>query len=235
MWSSPRNISTALMYSFAQRSDMTVVDEPLYAHYLTHSKTEARHPATIEILQTQNANGVAVVEEVVLGSYPTPHALFKQMTHHLIELDRAFLAQTDNILLIRDPRAIIASYTKVIPNPTIADIGVAMQLELFQQLQELGTLRAVLDTKALLMNPEGVLRQLCNRLGLPFEEQMLFWEAGARPEDGSWAKYWYHNVHQSTGFKPYQPKAIQLPNHLIPLAEACQPYYDELFEEALKA
>ena len=34
LWSGPRNVSTALMYSFAQRPDTRVVDEPLYAHYL---------------------------------------------------------------------------------------------------------------------------------------------------------------------------------------------------------
>jgi len=33
-WSGPRNVSTALMYSFRQRTDTTVVDEPIYAHYL---------------------------------------------------------------------------------------------------------------------------------------------------------------------------------------------------------
>ena len=32
VWSGPRNVSTALMYSFAQRSDTRVVDEPLYAY-----------------------------------------------------------------------------------------------------------------------------------------------------------------------------------------------------------
>ena len=45
-WSSPRNISTAFMYSFAQRKDTTVVDEPLYAHYLVNTETEAQHPGT---------------------------------------------------------------------------------------------------------------------------------------------------------------------------------------------
>ena len=34
LWSGPRNVSTALMYSFAQRPDTRVVDEPLYGHYL---------------------------------------------------------------------------------------------------------------------------------------------------------------------------------------------------------
>ena len=34
MWSGPRNISTALMRAWENRPDTTVVDEPLYAHYL---------------------------------------------------------------------------------------------------------------------------------------------------------------------------------------------------------
>ena len=35
MWSGPRNLSTALMRSFANRKDVTnVIDEPFYASYL---------------------------------------------------------------------------------------------------------------------------------------------------------------------------------------------------------
>ena len=34
VWSGPRNISTALMYSFAQRKDFVAIDEPFYASYL---------------------------------------------------------------------------------------------------------------------------------------------------------------------------------------------------------
>src|ERR687883_192922 len=42
VWSGPRNVSTALMYSFRQRPDTLVVDEPLYGHYLR--VTSADHP-----------------------------------------------------------------------------------------------------------------------------------------------------------------------------------------------
>ena len=41
LWSGPRNVSTALMYSFAQRSDTAVVDEPLYGHYLRADGSES--------------------------------------------------------------------------------------------------------------------------------------------------------------------------------------------------
>ena len=47
MWSGPRNISTALMRSFENRSDTKVYDEPFYAYYLKH--TNLNHPMKDEI------------------------------------------------------------------------------------------------------------------------------------------------------------------------------------------
>lgn len=233
IWSSPRNISTAFMYSFAQRPDTTVVDEPLYAHFLSKTDTEAEHPGREETLASMEQDGEKVVQEVIFSEYTTPIVLFKQMTHHLIELNRNFMQHTENVLLIRNPRAIIASYAKVIPNPSMHDIGVEMQYELMQQLQAWGKLAAVVDAKNLLLDPPGVLRKLCERLNIPFDERMLSWSPGARPEDGVWAKYWYANVHSSTGFQPYVEKDIVLPAALEPLAEACEWYYERLYEHAL--
>jgi len=235
VWSSPRNISTAFMYSFAQRADMTVVDEPLYAHYLIHTKTEANHPGTQEIVDVMENDGEKVVETMLHQAYPTPNVLFKQMTHHLIELNEDFLFEMDNILLIRDPKRIISSYVKVVENPAMHDIGIKMQYDLFKKLSDKGKVAAVVDAKELLQNPKKVLEQLCTNIGLPFTEEMLQWKKGARPEDGCWAKYWYANVHQSTGFQPYVEKKTELFGNLADLASKCQPYYDYLFQFAIKA
>lgn len=235
LWSSPRNISTAMMYSFAQREDMSVIDEPLYAHYLTHTNTQALHPATLQILDSQENNGQKVVTQMLYSSYPKPYALFKQMTHHLINLEEDFLEKMKNVLLIRDPRRIIASYSKVIPNPTIQDIGVQMQAELFDKLQQKNALNAIVDTKQVLLNPEKVLRSLCDKLEIPFSKKMLKWKAGARKEDGVWAPYWYSNVHSSTGFQPYVEKEVQLSEELEILAKECMPYYELLRQYAIEA
>ena len=70
LWSGPRNVSTAIMYSFAQRSDTRVVDEPLYAHYLRVSGVE--HPGRHEVLEAMEADGEKVVREVVLGPCDRP-------------------------------------------------------------------------------------------------------------------------------------------------------------------
>jgi len=234
IWSSPRNVSTAFMYAFAQRADMTVVDEPLYAHFLSKTDTEAAHPGIAEILRVMENDGAQVVHAMQHKDFSKPHVLFKQMTHHLIQLDLSFLLEMENVLLIRSPKRIIASYAKVIPNPSIQDVGIKMQYDLFQQLSKAGKVATVVDAKELLLNPEKVLTLLCSELEIPFDSNMLQWKKGARPEDGCWAKYWYANVHNSTGFMPYQEKKILLKGDLANLAAECQPYYNFLYKYAIK-
>lgn len=231
LWSSPRNVSTALMYSFAQRSDAKVFDEPLYAHYLKVSG--AIHPGREEVLQTQENEGEKVVQNILLQTH-APVNFHKLMTHFLVDLDRSFLTEVSNVLLIRNPAEIIASYTKVIPNPEMKDIGVKMQYELFHELKEQGQLTAILDAKELLKNPQSALQQLCHQIGVSFDKKMLKWEQGARKEDGSWAKYWYSNVHQSTGFKSYKHKEVKLEGSNLSLSKKCQSYYDFLYKQSIK-
>jgi len=232
LWSGPRNVSTALMYSFAQRRDTTVVDEPLYGHYLRVS--DARHPGMDEVLATMDCDGERVVADF-LADCATPVLFLKQMAHHLVALDRAFLTQTVNVLLIRDPVQMLPSLAQNLPLPTLRDTGLATQRELYQQLLALGQQPPVLDSKQLLLDPPGVLRQLCAQIDIPFDEQMLQWPAGARPEDGSWAKYWYKSVHQSTGFAPYQAKTEPFPPKLLSLLAACRPHYEALAAVAIRA
>ena len=234
LWSSPRNISTALMYSFAQRDDVLVVDEPLYGHYLRHQPTAADHPGRAEILASQPHDAPRVVAEMLSADPGGRRKLHKQMTHHLVATDTAFLAEMDNVLLIRDPRAILRSFGQVIAEVTAEDIGIPQQYALFGRLRAAGALRAVVDARLLLLNPAGVLRQLCAALSLSFTERMLSWPAGARPEDGVWAAHWYANVHRSTGFQPYRPKQIDLPPAREAIARRCQPLYEEMLAASLR-
>ena len=233
LWSGPRNVSTALMYSFAQRSDTQVVDEPLYGHYLRVS--QADHPGREEVIAAMVCDGERVVRELILGPVTKPVLFMKQMAHHLVEIDRGFLAETVNVFLIRDPVQMLPSLANNLRQPTLRDTGLAIQSELYRQLGELGQQPPVLDAKQLLLNPTVVLGELCQRLGIAFESAMLHWRAGARPEDGVWARYWYQNVHRSTGFEPYRPKQAPFPAALKPLLTECQPHYEFLASLAIQA
>ena len=231
LWSGPRNISTALMYSFAQRADTVVVDEPLYAHYLSHSPVE--HPGRADILATMENEGSKVIEQVILGKYEKAVVFFKQMAHHLVGLSEDFLSHTTNVLLIRDPRAVLNSFSKVIAAPTLADIGIQQQHDMYLRWEARGIPPLVVDSKTILMDPQSTLESLCEAIGIPFDERMLSWAAGPRVEDGVWAPYWYANVHRSTGFHPYVPKPIDLSPRLTQLAAEAMPFYHFLMKRAL--
>ncbi len=234
LWSGPRNISTALMYSFAQLPDVRVVDEPLYGHYLRASGAE--HPDRQLVMEAMNCNGDAVMRDLLRQqTEDSSRALFiKHMAHHLLDLDLGFLQSTRNVFLVRDPREMLPSLAIQLPHATLADTGLQRQWELYNELLEAGQEPAILDSRELLLNPKGVLSRLCPLLGLGFTSNMLTWEAGARVEDGVWAPHWYHAVHKSTGFATYQRKS-GFPDQLQPLLEDCSPYYEKLFEHALRA
>jgi hypothetical protein len=160
---------------------------------------------------------------------------FKQMAHHLVEIDRAFLAKTTNVILTRDPREMLPSLREQIAVPTLRDTGYAMQTELLEELRELEMDPPVIDARALLTDPKAVISELCRRLGIPFEEAMLSWKRGARPEDGVWAAHWYKNVHRSNGFERYRPKTSPFPHELEALYAECRPHYEALSRVAIRA
>ncbi|MFN1834642.1 sulfotransferase family protein [Balneola sp. MJW-20] len=232
LWSGPRNISTALMYSFGQRADTTIVDEPLYAHYLTSTDARDYHPGADEIIASQENDGQKVIDEVIMGDYDTPIAFFKNMTHHLVDLDWGFMEKTINVILTRDPKEMLTSYVKQVENPTIEDVGYKKHLEVVEYLNDIGRKPIILDSTEMLKYPQSKLRELCSRMGVPFDDAMMSWPAGPRKEDGVWARHWYHNVHRSTGFRLYKPKNEPFPEHLEDLLEECQDAYDKLMELA---
>ena len=233
LWSGPRNVSTAMMYAFAQRSDTRVIDEPLYAHYLRVSGAD--HPGRDNVLQAMDQNGARVVNDVILGPCDRSVLFMKQMAHHLIDLDLGFLEQTINVLLIRDPREMLPSLINQLPNPTLADTGLQRQTELLDHLEALNQKPPILDAREVLQDPDGVIRLLCDRISLPFMTEMLRWEPHPRPEDGVWAEHWYHNVQKSSGFAPYHPKQDPFPEELRPLLNACAPHYERLYDMSIKA
>jgi len=221
------------MYAFAQRDDTRIVDEPLYAHYLTVSG--ALHPGRDDVLASQDADGPRVVETIILGPCDHPVLFVKQMAHHMLDLDVQFLARTENAFLIRDPREMLVSLINQVPDPNLDSTGLQWQSDLHRRLLAVGRQPIVLDARELLLDPAGVLKAACEGLDIEFDDGMLSWPSGPIPEDGVWAPHWYHNVHKSTGVGPYTKKTDTFPEHLEDLLDACRPHYDYLYEFAIRA
>ena len=201
LWSSPRNISTALMYSFAQRSDTKVVDEPFYAYYLTHVNTKVDHPGKREIINSQSSNINEIVSKMEM--FMEKDVLFiKNMTHHLAKTNVNFSRNWYHIILTRSPQSAYISFKKVISNPTVLDLGYKEQYAIALKFKKKNIPFYILSSEELLNSPKKELENLCDYLKINFDNNMLSWDRGGIKEDGIWAKYWYENVHKSQGFKP---------------------------------
>ncbi len=228
MWSGPRNISTALMRSWSSRSDTRVVDEPFYAHYLLSTGYE--HPGADEIIRSYSTDWRVIIDQLLCRRGDSAIAYHKHMTHHMLpHIERNWLGKVSNSFLIREPRRMLLSLVKVIPEPRLEQTGLPQQVELFESVCEMsGMVPPVIDARDVLLQPGVMLRRLCCALDLPYDDCMLGWAAGKRDTDGIWAKHWYGAVERSTGFAPYQEDDSPLPDQLRGLLEACQPLYDKL-------
>lgn len=235
MWSGPRNISTALMRSWGNRSDSFVCDEPLYAHYLRHTGLD--HPGRQETLEAHEPDWRKVTAWLV-GHEPDGKVVFyqKHMAHHLLPHVRgAWLAGLTNCFLIRHPREMIPSLAKHLPDFAAEETGLPQQVELFEAERErTGAVPPVIDARDVLCDPEGMLRRLCAAVGVPFEDSMLRWEPGLRETDGAWAPFWYREVIHTTTFQPYRPKEEPVPDHLRRVYEECLPLYESLYDHRLR-
>lgn len=235
MWSGPRNISTAMMRAFENRMDTCVSDEPLYAHYL--KKTRLAHPGAEDVISSQDTKWASLTE-TLSGAPPEKVPIWyqKHMTHHLLPgYDLSWVDTLQNCFLIRDPREVVASYTRTRGTASLEELGYTQQYQLFDRLRtSTGSTPLVLDAKDVLLDPPQMLEALCAYVGIPMDSRMLSWAKGPRESDGVWGPYWYANVWQSTGFQAYRPKAAVYDERFQPVVDEAMPIYRALWEERLR-
>lgn len=233
MWSGPRNISTAMMYSFGNRADCIAWDEPFYAFSLVNHGND--HPMRDEIIAANESDWNALV---VKCTKPSAKSVFyqKHMTHHMLDgFDRSWLHGVTNAFLIRSPDRVLASYARKWSDVSLRDIGFVEQAEIFDQVAErLGRAPAVIDAEDVLSDPSGTLTALCSACDIGFDPAMLAWPKGPKAFDGVWAPHWYNAVWQSTGFARDPSPPPELPPALHAIAEAAQPFYAKLLKYRLR-
>lgn len=246
LWTQPRSSSTSLMYSFKSRGDCSVVDEPLYAHYV--EKRNVYRPYRDQLLEAQSPNVDRVLSDVILceNKYTTDLAFFKHMGKQLLaEMDWEWILQCHNVILLRHPRDVLASFHAGLGDveSAVAESGLLSLWEIFKYVK--GAKNESLNDKHvcvilhddLIRNPEGTLRALCKNLDIDFVPSMLKWEKGGIPEDGIWAKTWYHSSHASDSFikKDVKPSLKALPESVESAIELelSRPF-EELKQQRLK-
>ena len=104
MWSGPRNISTAMMRSWENRSDTMVIDEPLYGHYLY--KTNKKHPMFEEIIANQGIDLKSTINHLTHKELDEDKSIYfqKHMCQHILkDMDISWIKSLKNAFLIRNP------------------------------------------------------------------------------------------------------------------------------------
>ena len=236
MWSGPRNISTAMMRAWGNRSDTLVCDEPLYAHYLL-ATSHTDHPGYEETIRHHESDWPTVIEWLT-GPVPGGKSIFyqKHMAHHLLpDMDLEWVNRLTNCFLIRDPAEVLPSLAEFLRAPTAEETGLPHQARLFEQVsKQTGVVPPVIDARDVLENPRGMLQSLCERINVPFVAEMLSWPAGPRETDGAWAPHWYGKVCPTTGFGTYRAPVGSLSPRLVPILEEVRPLYDRLYARRLQ-
>lgn len=154
------------------------------------------------------------------------------MTHHLLPgMDWEWLLSLTNCFLIRDPAEVIISYLKKNEDPGRDDLGFRQQAEIFELVRaQSGSVPPVIDARDVLQDPERMLRLLCRALGIEFDRAMLSWPPGLRETDGVWAKHWYGEVANSTGFAAYRSRRTEVPERLREIEGRCRESYEQLYQ-----
>jgi hypothetical protein len=236
MWSGPRNISTAMMRAWGQRSDTMVWDEPLYPFWL--NRTGAAHPGRDTVLEAHRGDLDPADLMARLKSSPDDASIFyqKHMSHHLSdEVSGDWLVHARHAFLVRRPDRVLASLAKRYPNATLNDTGLPQQMLLLDRFDALGLpAPPVIDADDVLAAPEVMLGLLCEALQVPRDVGMTTWPAGGRDSDGAWSPWWYDRVNESTGFGSPGTELPEVPAVQQPVLRECQLLYDQLCEFRLR-
>ncbi|MEO1044037.1 MAG: HAD family hydrolase [Pseudomonadota bacterium] len=234
LWSGPRNLSTAMMRSFAARDDTICVDEPFYAPYL--ALTGLDHPMRDAILREHESDPGKVIHRLAHAPATRPIFYQKQMTHHMVDdIDRGWMGEVHHAFLIRHPARVMASYARKMETASLEAIGFPQQYELFHHVTgELGQPAIVIDSDDILHNPASMLQKLCTALEIDYQPTMLNWSSGVQPEDGIWASHWYDSIIQTTGFGAPPGDLPQLEGDYATIAEAALASYAPLWEQRLR-
>tara|TARA_B100001029_G_scaffold171306_1_gene168012 strand:+ start:144 stop:854 length:711 start_codon:yes stop_codon:yes gene_type:complete len=229
MWSGPRNISTALMYSFHNRSDCFVSDEPLYANFLKSSGV--RHPGYEQIIEYYETD-LEVLLASLTGPIPNDKRIWyqKHMCHHVGKAsDLSWLRSLKNCFLIRDPAEVISSLSRITDSINLHMTGLPQQMTILNYVEmNCQGKNPIVDSRDILESPREMLQSLCENIDIPFSEDMLSWKRGPKDCDGIWAKHWYSSVWQSSGFIPYEKRDMHLSEEHQKVLSEATPIYNEL-------
>lgn len=238
LWSCPRSCSTLLSRSFEQRNDCIVIDEPFYPPYLLTKGLD--HPLREEIINNRETDYKEAIKTI---TKELPNNISFSFQKHIAknilpEFGMEWLKSLHNIFLIRDPSEVILSYINVMGSADEEGVGYSALFKIFKaHLAVENSCPIIIDAKDLLKDPTDILIKLCEKLSIPFTNQMLSWESGFKDSDTIMGKElsnfkspFQSSLVNSTGFQPYTKKESSVPAKYFSLHENCLEIYNYLYK-----
>jgi len=228
LWAVPRSISTAFERYFVERDDFEVLHEPFSAsYYYSTDRLSDRYASEEPKAGYDYENVLTRILE------PRENRVFvKDMAYHAKPLvGPEFVSRFRNTFIIRDPKYVIASLSRMWPDFTLEETGFEQLYRLFRYATEAEDV-VVVDAMTFSENPVGILAAYCEHLEIPFRTDSLSWQPGEVREWESWES-WHEEAQQSTGIKPAERKDPELPPELREAYENCLPYYYQVAARAI--
>ena len=239
LWAVPRSTSTAFEWMMRQRGDLDCLHEPFgEAWYQGEDPLWPRLQA--DSLRTPGLTLDSVWDD--LRARAAKGAVFiKDFPHYIDHIwTPAMLGHFTHSFLIRDPAKTITSMHSKWPDFHEKEVGFAEQRALFDLITEInGTPPPVIDSDDLLEDPVRMVRLWCEAVGIPFIEEALSWEPGARDEVSWWDGGSFHaNLRNSDGLKPQPrgayPDITETPLRVQEIHARAQQHYDHLYSHRLR-
>ena len=217
LWATPRSTSTAFEWMMRQRGDLACFHEPFGVAW--YHGPEARAPREApEHMRKPEATFDSIWKKILAAAEKRP-VFVKDMPHHTSHFwDDAFVNRISHSFLIRDPAKVLASLHRSYEKAGMSqgleshEISFDAQQTLFQRLQqETGTTPVVIDSDDLLERPSEMVAAYCHGIGIPFIEEALTWEPGARSEVlwyDSNDDVWHGSLRDSSGLEAQPRKSV---------------------------
>jgi len=246
LWAVPRSISTAVFRAMETKSKIKVFLEPFArAYYFGEERNSNRYQhlppqASSTFLDVKQLLESAVNSDVPVFSKDMAYYLQHKTPKEILEL---LPKGYKHSFLFRDPYYSIKSLYKMSINEQLTgweyfdkqECGFKELWQLYEIVRDnLDPNPIVIDADDLLSNPEGYLREYCNKLEMEYEECMLEWRS---PEqslafDHDWSPWFEGALGATTFHKPLRKYVVG--NKTSDRLKRTRSYSVELPEKVLK-
>jgi hypothetical protein len=239
LWAIPRSTSTAFEWMMRQRGDMDCLHEPFgEAWYQGEDPLWPR--LTADSKRTKGLTLGSVLRDLQARATQGP-VFSKDFPHYIDHMwNPDLLSQFTHSFLIRDPAKTITSMYNQLPDFHQKEVGFPEQRALFDLVTEInGSPPPVIDSDDLLEDPHTMVRLWCEAVGIPFIEDALSWEPGARDEVSWWDGGSFHsNLRNSDGLKPQVRRYVEIEDAPIRVKDVYQDmlaHYEHLYKHRITA